>query len=45
MTPQLLSELNLGSEFSNYRLVTNTNLGNAKWDGYEITRKTPDGER
>jgi iron complex outermembrane recepter protein len=37
MTPQLLSELNLGAEFANYRLITNTNLGNANWDGYEIS--------
>jgi TonB-dependent receptor len=37
MTPELLAELNLGSEFANYRLSTSDNLGNANWDGYEIS--------
>jgi iron complex outermembrane recepter protein len=37
MTPALLAELNLGNEFSNYRLSTNENLGNANWDGYEVS--------
>jgi iron complex outermembrane recepter protein len=36
MTPALLSELSLGNEFSNYRVSTSTNLGNATWRGYEI---------
>jgi TonB-dependent receptor len=37
MTPELLAELGLGSEFTNYRLVTSDNLGNANWDGYEVS--------
>ncbi len=36
MTPELLAELGLGSEFANYRLSSSDNLGNANWDGYEI---------
>lgn len=36
MTPELLAELGLGSEFANYQLSTSDNLGNANWDGYEI---------
>jgi iron complex outermembrane receptor protein len=37
MNSQLLAELGLGPEFANYRLVTSDNLGNANWDGYEIS--------
>lgn len=37
MTPELLAELNLDSSFSNYRLSTSENLGNANWDGYELS--------
>lgn len=36
MTPALLAELGLGSEFSNYRVSTSANLGNAIWRGYEL---------
>lgn len=36
MTAALLQELNLGSEFSNYDVVTSTNLGSANWLGYEV---------
>jgi len=36
MTPELLVELNLGPEYSNYEVVTKTNLGFAKWTGYEL---------
>ena len=37
MTPELLAELNLGNEFSNYRLSTSQNLGNATWSGFELS--------
>jgi len=36
MTPALLAELNLGSEFATWDVSTKTNLGNAKWSGYEL---------
>jgi iron complex outermembrane receptor protein len=36
MTPELLEELNLGSEYSNYQVITKQNLGFAKWTGYEL---------
>jgi iron complex outermembrane receptor protein len=36
MTPELLAELNLTAQFSNYRVATSQNLGNAKWSGYEL---------
>ncbi len=36
MTPELLQELNLDSSFANYQVTTKTNLGNAKWSGYEF---------
>jgi iron complex outermembrane receptor protein len=37
MTPALLAELNLGSEFANWQVATKTNLGSAKWSGYELS--------
>ncbi len=37
MTPELLTEFNLGSEFANYRLSTSENLGNASWRGFEVS--------
>ncbi|RXK53601.1 TonB-dependent receptor [Oleiharenicola lentus] len=37
MTSELLAELGLGSEFANYQLATSDNLGNANWDGYELS--------
>jgi TonB-dependent receptor len=37
MTPELLAELDLGSEFAGYQLATSANLGNANWDGYELS--------
>ena len=37
MTPALLSELNLGSEFATWQVSTRTNLGSAKWSGYELS--------
>lgn len=36
MTPELLEELNLDTSFANYQVTTKTNLGNAKWSGYEF---------
>ena len=36
MTPDVLAELGLDSSFSNYRLSSSENLGNANWDGYEL---------
>jgi iron complex outermembrane recepter protein len=37
MTPELLAEFNLGAEFTNYQLATSANLGNANWDGFELS--------
>ncbi|MGC4072951.1 MAG: TonB-dependent receptor [Nibricoccus sp.] len=37
MTPELLTEFNLGPEFANYRVSTNQNLGNANWSGFEVS--------
>ncbi len=37
ITPELLTEFNLGSEFANYRLSTSENLGNANWKGFEVS--------
>lgn len=37
MTSELLAELGLGAEFANYRLSTSQNLGNANWDGFEVS--------
>jgi outer membrane receptor protein involved in Fe transport len=37
MTPALLAELNLGSEFATWQVSTKSNLGNAKWTGYELS--------
>ena len=37
MTPGLLTELNLGSEFATWDVSTKTNLGSAKWSGYELS--------
>ena len=39
MTTALLTELNLGSEFANYRLSTSQNLGSANWSGYELSAR------
>jgi TonB-dependent receptor len=36
MTPDLLAELNLDSSFANWQVTTKTNLGHAKWSGYEF---------
>lgn len=36
MTPELLEELGLDSSFATWQVRTNTNLGNAKWSGYEF---------
>lgn len=36
MTPALLEELNLGPEFADWDVTTKTNLGSAKWSGYEL---------
>jgi outer membrane receptor protein involved in Fe transport len=37
MTPALLTELNLGPEFATWQVSTKTNLGSAKWSGYELS--------
>ncbi|HRE06110.1 MAG TPA: TonB-dependent receptor [Opitutaceae bacterium] len=37
MTPELLAELNLGSEYNNWQVATKTNLGNATWSGFELS--------
>lgn len=37
MTPALLSELNLGSEFSTWQVTTKQNIGSATWSGYELS--------
>lgn len=37
MTPALLAELNLGSEFATWDVSTKTNLGRAKWRGFELS--------
>lgn len=37
LTPALLEELDLGSEFSNYDLITRSNLGFATWNGFEVS--------
>lgn len=37
MTPALLSELNLGSEFATWQVTTKQNIGSAKWSGYELS--------
>jgi iron complex outermembrane receptor protein len=37
MTPALLEELNLGPEFATWQVSTKTNLGSAKWSGYELS--------
>lgn len=37
MTPALLSELNLGSEFANWQVTTKQNIGKATWSGYELS--------
>jgi iron complex outermembrane receptor protein len=37
MTPTLLAELNLGSEFANWQVTTKANSGSAKWSGYELS--------
>ena len=37
MTPALLDELNLSSEFATWQVTTKTNLGGAKWSGYELS--------
>lgn len=36
MTAELLQELNLDPSFSTYSVITKTNLGNAKWSGFEL---------
>lgn len=37
MTPALLAELNLGSEFSTWQVTTKQNIGSATWSGYELS--------
>jgi len=37
MTPDLLTELNLGSEFANWQVSTKANLGSASWKGFELS--------
>jgi iron complex outermembrane receptor protein len=37
MTPALLAELNLGSEYADWQVSTKTNLGSATWSGYELS--------
>ena len=37
MTPALLAELNLGSEFATWQVTTKQNIGNATWSGYELS--------
>jgi TonB-dependent receptor len=36
MTPALLADLDLDSSFASYVVNTNTNLGSAKWAGFEL---------
>jgi TonB-dependent receptor len=36
ITPELLADLDLDSSYSNYVVNTNTNLGSAKWAGFEL---------
>lgn len=37
MTPALLEELNLGSEYANWQVSTKANLGGATWSGFELS--------
>jgi iron complex outermembrane recepter protein len=37
MTQAILDQFNLDSSYANYRLVTNQNLGYAKWSGVEMS--------
>jgi TonB-dependent receptor len=37
MTPALMAELNLGSEYANWQVTTKMNLGGATWSGFEFS--------